>query len=158
MRQTKNDLPLAVREKVIVLLHRQLADAIDLRSQVKQAHWCVRGPHFQQLHLLFDELAEGLDEPIDDLAERIAALGGVPHGTIRMAAGASRLAELPLDSFDGMTLVGLLVDRFASVALSTRAAIDLAGSAGDADAADLFTQISRDLDKHLWFLESHLSK
>ena len=153
---TRNDLKPKLRESMIGLLNAQLADTLDLYTQVKQAHWNVKGPHFIALHELYDKLAEELEDPIDDIAERVTALGGIARGTARIAADESRLPELPLGSLDGLKLTALLADRYAALAASTRAAIDSADEAGDADTADLFTGISRALDKALWFLEAHL--
>jgi len=153
---TRIDIAPKLREKMIVLLNAQLADTLDLYTQVKQAHWNVKGPYFIALHELFDDLAEQLEGPVDDIAERVTALGGVAMGTARIAAKTSRISELPHDSYDGMKMVALLADRYAQLAKSTRQAIDAADEAGDADTADLFTGISRGLDKSLWFLEAHL--
>jgi starvation-inducible DNA-binding protein len=153
---THNDLDQGTREQVIQLLNQQLADTFDLFSQTKQAHWNVKGPQFYQLHLLYDTLAEGLQGYVDEIAERATALGGVATGTARMAAGSSRLPEYPAEATESMESVRCLVDRYANLAASTREAIDTADEAGDADTADLFTEISRDLDKWLWFLEAHL--
>ena len=153
---TRNDLDTRMRERMIGLLNQQLADTLDLYTQVKQAHWNVKGPHFIALHELYDKLAEELEDPTDDLAERVTALGGIARGTARIAADESRLPELPHGSLDGLKLTALLADRYAALAKSTRAAIDSADNAGDADTADLFTGISRGLDKALWFLEAHL--
>jgi len=153
---TRIDLKGKLRDSMIALLNQQLADTVDLYTQVKQAHWNVRGPHFIALHELFDKLAEDLEGPVDDIAERVTALGGVARGTARMAARESRLSELPGDNFDGLVVVAALADRYAALAASTRKAIDTAGKAGDADTSDLFTGVSRGLDKALWFLEAHL--
>jgi starvation-inducible DNA-binding protein len=146
---TRIDLPEPVREKVIGLLNQQLADSFDLFSQIKQAHWNVKGPQFIALHELFDKLAEDVEESVDMIAERATALGGTALGTARMAAGASRLPEYPADAFPGPKAI-------TALARSTRAGIDLAANAGDADTADVFTEVSRSLDKNLWFLEAHL--
>ena len=150
------DLRHETRETMAALLNQQLADTIDLYTLVKQAHWNVRGPHFIALHELFDKLAEELEAPVDDIAERITALGGVARGTARLAARASRLKELADDDFGGLALVAALADRYAVLGASSRAAIQAAADAGDADTSDLFTGISRGLDKALWFLEAHL--
>lgn len=155
---TRNDISQERRKSLITLLNQQLADTFDLYSQVKQAHWNVKGPQFIQLHELFDKLAENLEEPVDMLAERITALGGVALGTIRLAAQQSRLSELPPDDFDGLILVKALADSYAVLAASTRAAIDEANENNDAASSDLFTEIVRELDKSLWFLEAHLLK
>ncbi len=153
---TKIQLPAGSRDKLVALLNQQLADTFDLYSQTKQAHWNVKGPHFMQLHLFFDSLAEETFEDIDKIAERATALGGMALGTTRMAAAASRLPELPLDVVEDLAIVEELVERYAEVAASTREAIQAAQELGDADTADLFTAQSRALDKSLWFLQSHL--
>ncbi len=153
---TKNDLSAEIREKSIALLNQHLADTADLYSQTKQAHWNVKGPQFYQLHLLFDTLAGEVEEYIDMIAERGTALGGTAHGTVRMSAAASRLPEYPLDAVEGRQHVEALSARYATLVKSSRAAIDTANAFGDADTADLFTEISRGLDKSLWFLEAHL--
>ena len=153
---TRHDLPVSTRERMVELLNQQLADATDLYAQTKQAHWNVIGPQFYQLHELSDQLAESIEGYIDLIAERATALGGAASGTVRMAATASRLPEYPAGLIDGLCSVELLAERYAGYAATTRAAIDSATEAGDADTADLFTEISRGLDKHLWFLEAHL--
>lgn len=154
MFHTHVDLPQATREQMIALLNAHLADALDLYSQTKQAHWNLKGIHFQELHELFDELAGSVLVYVDDIAERATALGGTALGTARMSAASSRLPEMPF-LVDGRDFVGALVDRYGQFANSTRAAIDTAANAGDQNTADLFTTISREMDKHLWFLEAH---
>ena len=151
-------LPSDVRDKVIKLLNQHLADCIDLYSQTKQAHWNVKGPAFYSLHELFDKLAERVEDQIDMLAERATALGGVARGTARMAAEVSRLPEYPADATAGRQHLEALAGCFAKLAATTRAAIDTASGFGDAGTADLFTEISRELDKALWFLESHIQE
>src|SRR5215813_8798801 len=141
--QTKIDLPQNVREKAIALLNQQLADTFDLFSQIKQAHWNVKGMQFHQLHLLFDSLAEEVEEYVDLIAERATSLGGMAMGTARMAAAASRLEEYPITAVDGKQHVEALVARFAALGASTRSAIDASAEFGDADTADVFTEISR---------------
>lgn len=154
--KTRIDLPAERREKLIDALNQQLADTFDLFSQCKQAHWNVKGPHFQQLHELFDNLAGQVEDYVDLIAERATTLGGTALGTARMAAGTSRLAEYPLDAGGGMQHVEALAVRFAALAATTRAAIDATAALGDADTADVFTEVSRGIDKSLWFLEAHL--
>lgn len=156
--KTSIDLPLKIREQMIPLLNQQLADVSDLYSQAKQAHWNVKGAQFFPLHELFDKLAVQLQEFADLIAERATALGGTALGTVRMSAAASRLPEYPVDDNASMSTVGTLVARFATLAGSTRGAIEAATTAGDADTADLFTEVSRGLDKSLWFLEAHLQE
>ena len=153
---TRIDLPSDTREVMISLLNQQLADTFDLYSQTKQAHWNVKGAQFFQLHELFDKLAGTLEDFVDLIAERITAMGGAAMGTARMAANASRLPEYPVEVADSMPVVDALAKRYASLSATTRAAIDTAEQLGDMDTSDLFIDVSRELDKALWFLEAHL--
>jgi starvation-inducible DNA-binding protein len=153
---TRIDIPAEARSKLVALLNQQLADSFDLFSQIKQAHWNVKGMHFIALHELFDKLAEETEDYVDDIAERATALGGVAVGTARAAGEASRLPEFPLEGVHGKAAVEALVERYAILAASTRKAIEAAAALGDADTSDLFTSVSRGLDKSLWFLEAHL--
>jgi starvation-inducible DNA-binding protein len=154
--KTSIDMDQEVRDHMIGLLNQQLADTADLHSQTKQAHWNVKGMEFIALHKLFDELAETIEEHVDEIAERVTALGGTALGTARMAAANSRLPEYPIEITNGREHVEALVERYAAYAASSRAAIDTATDAEDADTADLLTNISRTTDKQLWFLEAHL--
>jgi len=152
---TRNDLPDKVRGGAVDLLNQQLADALDLALQAKQAHWNVKGPSFIALHELFDTVVDELLEHADDLAERAVELGGTAFGTARSAAKASRLSEYPLDIRAGREHVAALSGALATFGASARAGIDAANGLGDADTADLFTEISRGMDKLLWKVEAH---
>ena len=152
---TQNDLPDKVRAGAIELLNQQLADALDLALQAKQAHWNVKGPSFIALHELFDSVVGEILEHADDLAERAVQLGGTALGTARLAAKASRLTEYRLDISSGHDHVAALSAVIAKFGASARAGIDAATALGDADTADLFTEISRGVDKLLWKVEAH---
>ena len=156
MFDTRNDLPARVREQVAELLNARLADAIDLGAQSKYAHWNVKGPNFIALHELFDKVAESIEEQIDTLAERITALGGRAHGTIAAVSRTSTLRPYPEEIAEGLAHVEALSAALADHGAKLRAAIEAADRLGDADTADLFTGISRETDKYLWFLEAHL--
>ena len=156
MHNTKNDLPETVRTKLIELLNARLADAIDLQTQMKQAHWNVKGPNFIGLHKLFDEINEEVEDYVDDLAERAVELGGVALGTARTAAQRSQLAEYPLQIASGREHVDAVSTALAAFGKSVRRAIDQSDELRDKDSADLFTEISRGVDKWLWFVEAHL--
>jgi len=156
--ETRIDIPERTREQVTTTLNQQLADMFDLYSQTKQAHWNVKGPEFFQLHKLFDKLAEELLENIDVLAERVTALGGVAMGTVHMAAQNSRLPGFPGKSVQSMSCVEVLAVRFASLAETTRSAINIASEQQDETTANILQEISATLDKDLWLLEAHLQK
>jgi len=156
LHNTKIDIEKGKREKVISILNQRLADASDLKSQAKQAHWNVKGMNFIALHELFDQVATELDPHVDDIAERITTLGGVALGTIRVAAQNSSLSEYPLEISDGAAHVDALSNALADFGKKVRADIDATDELGDKDTADLFTGISRSIDKLLWFVEAHL--
>jgi len=155
LHQTRNDLREKTRRAMVALLNQQLADVLDLGLQAKQAHWNVKGPHFIALHELFDKIAEELEEFSDDIAERAVALGGIALGTVQCVARNSRLNAYPPDITSGREHVSALSDALARFGGTTRAAIDSATKAGDADTADLFTGVSRGVDKLLWLVEAH---
>jgi starvation-inducible DNA-binding protein len=155
MHKTRNDLPEPTRKKMIKLLNARLADAIDLSTQAKQAHWNVKGPQFIGLHELFDKIHDALGEAVDEIAERAVQLGGTAMGTARVVAKSSAIKEYPHDIFACRDHVSALSDALARFGKSIRAATDAADKAGDADTADLFTGVSRTVDKYLWFVEAH---
>lgn len=153
---TRIDLAVDIRTTVVNILSQTLASSVDLKTQIKQAHWNVKGMDFLQLHELFDEMAGELEEFVDMVAERITALGAIAKGTARIAVEASILPEYPLDAVGGKEHLIALADRYAAYGKHVREAIDKTDTAGDADTADLYTEISRAIDKRLWFLEAHL--
>lgn len=153
---TRIDIPAEARSRLIPLLNGRLADAIDLHLQAKQAHWNVKGPGFIALHELFDRIAGEIDGHVDELAERVTALGGTAEGTVQAVAGRSRLAAYPMTIADGRAHLEAFAGALAAFGEATRVAIDEAAQAGDADTSDLFTGISRAIDKNLWLVEAHL--
>ncbi|MBE9078661.1 DNA starvation/stationary phase protection protein Dps [Romeria aff. gracilis LEGE 07310] len=155
---TRIDLSIELRTQVVELLNQTLAATTDLKTQVKQAHWNVKGKDFYQLHLLFDEMADELEAYIDMVAERVTALAGTAMGTARIAASQSILPEYPFDVVEGMAHVAALADRYASYAKHLRTAIDKTDKLNDQDTNDLYIEVSRTIDKRLWFLEAHLVK
>jgi starvation-inducible DNA-binding protein len=153
---TKNDLAESVREKMIGLLNGALADAIHLQLHAKMAHWNVKGPHFISLHELFDQVHAQAGEWTDDIAERAVQLGGVAVGTLARTTANSSLSDYDLERTAGPDHVEAVASSLATFGKRVRAAIDTAGGAGDQDTADLFTGVSRGVDKMLWFVEAHL--
>src|SRR5262245_59921833 len=153
---TRIDIEEGAREKLVELLNARLADTFDLYSQVKQAHWNVKGSDFIQLHELYDTVASDDIEYVDTIAERATALGGLALGTARMAAKTSTLDEYPLDAVDGIETVAVVADRLAAYGALAREGIEKATELEDKDTDDLFTDVSRTIDKHLWFVEAHV--
>lgn len=144
------------RQALIALLNLRLADSVDIHSQVKWAHWNVKGKDFYQLHLLFDSIATHLEDHIDTIAERITALGGVANGTIRESVAKSSLPEADLAAADGPAMVKFLVQNVGHYTNALRTAVQEAEDLDDAITVDLFTTTTREMDKDLWFLEAHI--
>jgi starvation-inducible DNA-binding protein len=153
---TRNDLPGSSRSNLVALLNGRLADCLDLQMQTKQAHWNVKGPDFIALHKLFDEIHEDIEDYSDTIAERAVQLGGIAVGTPRFVASQSSLAEYPPTISAGHDHVIALADALAAFGLLARQAIDDANEFGDAITADVFTQVTRGIDKWLWMVEAHL--
>lgn len=156
--KTRIDLPEATRGKLVALLNDQLANLSDLYSQTKHAHWNVKGPQFWSLHKLFDEFADKVNEHVDEIAERLTALGGVANGTVRQSASGTKLAEYPANAFHGLAAVKAVSDAFGTAANAARAGIEESEKHGDAVTADLLTGIAAELDASLYFLEAHLAE
>ncbi|MGO4853180.1 DNA starvation/stationary phase protection protein Dps [Phaeovulum sp. W22_SRMD_FR3] len=139
-------------------LNACLSDVIVLRLALKQAHWNMKGKSFIGIHELFDTVAARVAETEDTMAERIQVLDGQAVGTAEAIVKSSRLAPYPTDLVDEMKHVKEISIRFADVGASLREAIDTVSESGDEGTADLFTAASRQFDKDLWFIESHLGK
>jgi len=142
---------------MIALLNKLLANAIDFKLSAKQAHWNVKGENFAALHELFDKTSSEADEYADMLAERAVQLGGTAQGTLQVVSGQSALSGYPVDIHDGQDHVKALTGGISMLADAHRQAINAAMDAGDMVTADLFTEITRGLDKLHWFIRSHIS-
>ena len=156
MFKTHHPLDESIRIRSVELLNKSLAAASDLTSQIKQAHWNVKGKDFYQLHELFDELYTEVSAHVDLIAERITTLGGYANGTVRMAAENSMLPEYPVEAVNGLDHVAALVERYAKFEKHLQDGIHQTDGWDDADTADLYTEVSRNIGMRLWFLEAHL--
>jgi len=155
MYETENEIPEKRRSELNTLMNQRLASAVDLQMQMKQAHWNVKGPSFIGLHELFDKVDEAVESYVDMIAERIVQLGGIAEGTARMAASRSQLEEYPLMIADGLAHVEAVAKALSTFGHEVRNMISEADELDDAGTADLFTEISRGMDKWLWFVEAH---
>lgn len=153
--KTKNDIPRENRLQISALLNQRLASAVDLQLQMKQAHWNIKGPNFIALHELFDQVAEAVEGYVDQIAERIVQLGGIAEGTARVAAARSQLDEYPLTIAEGAAHVDAVTSALSTFGQEARLTIDEVNGLDDAGTADLFTEVSRGIDKWLWFVEAH---
>jgi starvation-inducible DNA-binding protein len=158
MYRTSNTLSENIRVKAVGLLNRHLAAAIDLHAQVKQAHWNVRGPAFIAIHELFDKVADVVESYSDTIAERAAALGGTAEGTIQVAVDRSFLEPYKPGVAGEREHLAAVTAALAAFGDAARMAIDEAAGVGDQDTSDVFTEVSRGIDKQLWLVEAHLHR
>jgi starvation-inducible DNA-binding protein len=155
MYETENDITQQRRSEINALTNQRLADAVDLQKQMKQAYWNEKGPHFIGLHELFDQIDEAVESYVDLIAERIVQLGGIAEGTVRVAAFRSRLEEYSLTVADWRAHVNAVSKALSTFGHEARNTINQVDELEDADTTDIFTEISRGIDKWLWFVEAH---
>jgi starvation-inducible DNA-binding protein len=155
---TKIDLKSNAKSVAIELLNARVADCIDLALLTKQAHWNLKGRQFIAVHEMLDGFRTQVDDFVDTMAERVVQLGGTALGTTQTVAKATSLPHYPTDIYAISDHLHALIDRYGKAANNIRANIDQAAEAGDADTADIFTEVSRGLDKALWFLEAHVQE
>jgi starvation-inducible DNA-binding protein len=153
---TKNSIPLEQRVQLIELLNIRLAEATDLYSHAKNAHWNIKGANFVGLHQLFDDIAKSVSKHADTLAERAVQLGGTALGTIHSAVQSSRLPLYPVTISNERDHLNALIESVSIFAKNVRVAQGWCTILQDQDTMDIFVEISRDMDRYLWMLEAHL--
>ncbi len=156
--ETKNNLESNAKTAAIQLLNARVADCIDLSLMIKQAHWNLKGRSFIGIHLMLDGFRSEVSEFVDTMAERVVQLGGTALGTTQVVGEQSKLKPYPTDIYKIDDHLTALIERYSAAANAVRASIDEADEKGDADTADIFTEVSRGLDKNLWFLEAHMQE
>lgn len=156
MYKSPSHLPEEARAQIAEMLNARLADGLDLHSQIKVAHWNIKGPQFAALHPLFETFAVGLAAFNDEIAERAVTLGGRAYGTTRHVAKVSRLTEYPQETTRDLEHVKLLAERFVQYLSGARESRRAAEELGDTDTVDLLTQVVTEFEKHTWFLQASL--
>ncbi len=155
LHQTTNDTKNNAKAVSMQTLQARLADGIDLALVIKQAHWNLKGSQFIGIHLMLDGFRAEVSEWNDMMAERITQLGGTARGTVQEVEKHTNLKPYPTDIYKIADHLKALIERFSAVANAVRQNIDDTDEAGDRGTSDLFTEVSRGLDKQLWFLEAH---
>lgn len=156
MYKSPSPLPESARRELCATLNERLADGLDLMSQIKVAHWNVKGPGFAALHPLFETFALSLAAHIDALAERAVTLGSLALGTARHVAQTSRIPEYPADTTRDLEHVRLIADRMEVYLEGVRSSRGVAERLADTDSVDLLTGIVTEFEKHAWFLRASL--
>ena len=156
MHKSPSHLPEDARAKIAETLNARLADGLDLHSQIKVAHWNIKGPQFAALHPLFETFAVGLALHNDTLAERAVTLGAKAYGTARHVAKTSNIPEYPQETTRDLDHVKLLAERIEAYLVGARESRVIAEKLGDTDTVDVLTQVVTEFEKHAWFLRASL--
>lgn len=156
MYRSPSQLSEETRSRIVETLNARLADGLDLHSQIKVAHWNIKGPQFAALHPLFETFAVSLAAHNDAVAERAVTLGGRAHGTARHVAQASRLPEYPQGVSRDLEHVKHLAERIETYLDGARESRRTNEQLGDTDSVDLLTGIITEFEKHAWFLRASL--
>ena len=154
--KSPSPLPEAARAAVSETLNKRLVDGLDLHSQIKVAHWNIKGPHFSALHPLFETFAVSLANHNDTIAERAVTLGGRAFGTARHVAANSKLPEYPQETSRDLEHVKLLADRIETYLNGLRESRGVAEEHKDTDSVDALTAVITEFEKHAWFLRASL--
>lgn len=158
MYRSPSQLPESTRSLIVAALNERLADGLDLHSQIKVAHWNIKGPQFAALHPLFETFAVSLAAHNDSIAERAVTLGGKAYGTARHVAAASKLPEYPQETTRDLDHVKLLAERIEGYLHGVRTSRALGDELKDTDTVDLLTGIITEFEKHAWFLRATLGE
>jgi starvation-inducible DNA-binding protein len=156
MYKSPSHLPEKARSEIAVSLNARLADGLDLHSQIKVAHWNVKGPQFAALHPLFETFAVSLATFNDAVAERAVTLGGKAYGTARHVAKTSTLPEYPEETSRDLEHVRLLAERIEKYLEGVRQSRSDGERLGDTDTVDLLTGVVTEFEKNAWFLRASL--
>ncbi|MBZ8173677.1 DNA starvation/stationary phase protection protein [Staphylococcus cohnii] len=144
-------------EEVVTVLNQQVANWTVAFTKLHNFHWYVKGPNFFSLHTKFEELYDEASQYIDDLAERILAVGGNPVGTLKESLELSIIDEAGKGYTAEQMVEALSVD-FDNISKQLGEAIEVASKAEDDVTEDMFIGMQTNIDKHNWMLKSYLGK
>jgi starvation-inducible DNA-binding protein len=145
------------RQKVVQILNTLLADEFLLYTKTRNYHWNVTGPQFNDLHKFFEAQYEALDDVIDDVAERVRALGGRAFGTLEEFRASARLGEKPGPAPAARDMLATLLGDHETLIRALRSDIDAVNDRHrDVGTADFLTGLLEQHEKAAWMLRSFL--
>ena len=144
-------------ENVINVLNKQVANWTVAFTKLHNFHWYVKGPNFFSLHTKFEELYDEASQYVDDLAERILAVGGNPVGTLKESLEMSIIDEAG-KGYTAEQMVSELSKDFTNVSKQLEEAIEVASDAEDDVTEDMFIGMQTNIEKHNWRLKSYLGQ
>ncbi|GBV34371.1 Dps family protein [Staphylococcus aureus] len=144
------------QQDVVKELNQQVANWTVAYTKLHNFHWYVKGPNFFSLHVKFEELYNEASQYVDELAERILAVGGNPVGTLTEYLEQSIVKEAA-KGYSAEQMVEELSQDFTNISKQLENAIEIAGNAGDDVSEDMFIGMQTSVDKHNWMFKSYLS-
>ena len=143
------------QQDVVKELNQQVANWTVAFTKLHNFHWYVKGPNFFSLHEKFEELYNEASQYIDDLAERILAIGGNPVGTLKKSLDISIVEEAG-KNYTAEQMVEEFSKDLTNISKQLETAIEVAGDAKDDVSEDMFIGMQTSVDKHNWMLKSYL--
>ena len=138
------------------LLNTLLADAFTLYVKTLKFHWNVVGPNFSELHSLFGDQYEALQDAVDSIAERVRQMGGTTEGTMEEFLKKATIKEAPGENPDAMGMIKELLDGHETVIRALRVAIDKCFEEFKAQGTGNFlTDLMEKHEKTAWMLRSY---
>lgn len=142
-------------DKLVALLQDRLNALNDLALTLKHVHWNVVGPHFIAVHTMLDPQVDAVRVMVDDIAERIATLGGSPSGTPGALVAQRGWDDYSIGRADTQQHLGALDVVYAGVIEAHRAAIEATEDL-DQVTQDMLIGQGRQLEQFHWFVRAHL--
>ena len=143
------------QQDVVKELNQQVANWTVAYTKLHNFHWYVKGPNFFSLHEKFEELYNEASQYVDDLAERILAIGGNPVGTLKESLEISIVDEAG-KNYSAEQMVEAFSNDLTHISEQLVKSIEVAGEAGDDVSEDMFIGMKNSVDKHNWMFKSYL--
>lgn len=143
------------QQDVVKELNQQVANWTVAYTKLHNFHWYVKGPNFFSLHEKFEELYNEASQYVDDLAERILAIGGNPVGTLKESLEISIVDEAG-KNYSAEQMVEAFSNDLTHISEQLVKSIEVAGEAGDDVSEDMFIGMNNSVDKHNWMFKSYL--
>lgn len=144
-------------KELTTIVNKQVANFSVMYIKLHNYHWYVKGEQFFTLHEKFEELYTETATVIDDLAERLLALGGSPVATMKEILKMSSIEEAHGNE-TAKDMVSELVKDFTTLTTELKQGMDVAGEVDDETTGDMLLAIHQSLEKHMWMLNSFLGK
>jgi starvation-inducible DNA-binding protein len=144
--------------RVATELNKILADEFLVYVKTRNAHWNVEGADFYSKHKFFEDQYEQLDEIIDNVAERVRAIGHYPVATMKSFLAITHLTEDIREKNDGLGFIKELINNHESIIMNLRGNINrFAAEFQDLGSSDFITGLMEDHEKMVWMLRAHIN-